>query len=279
MTTRNVEDNLLERAENVVSGSDESASNEPTGMSLADHLEELRWRILKSLIAIAIFAGMVFIYRVQIMDFLTLPLPAAADALGGGKLKLVVTGIGEGFTTSLLIALAGGFVLALPVILYQVWAFLAPGLYQHEKKYVVPFLIVGLFLFLAGLTLGYIVLYYPVNWLVNFASDSFTQLISVGSYLKFVALFLLAFGIVFEIPLVLTFLAIIGLITAETLSRKRVASHLGMWVAATILTPGADFYSPIFLGVAMSSLFELSIIFIKVSQRMCERRERGEIEA
>ena len=153
MTTRNVEDNLLERAENVVSGSDESASNEPTGMSLADHLEELRWRILKSLIAIAIFAGMVFIYRVQIMDFLTLPLPAAADALGGGKLKLVVTGIGEGFTTSLLLAFAGGFVAALPVILYQVWAFLAPGLYQHEKMYVVPFLIVGLFLFLAAIKL------------------------------------------------------------------------------------------------------------------------------
>ena len=279
MATRNVEDDPLERAENVVSGSEEADANDSSGMSLADHLEELRWHIFKSLIAIAVFSVVAFIFRMQIMGFLTRPLPAAANALGGGKTKLVVTGIGEGFTTSLLLALAGGFVAALPVILYQTWAFLAPGLYQQEKKYAVPFLIAGLFLFLAGLTLGYIVLQYPVNWLVNFASDSFTQLISVGSYFKFVALFLLVFGTVFEIPLVLTFLSIIGMITAETLSRKRVVSHVGMWIAATILTPGADFYSPIFLGVAMSSLFELSIIFIKISQRMRERREREEIEA
>lgn len=279
MATRNVEDNSLERAEIVVSRSEEADSNDSSVMSLVDHLEELRWRVLKSLLAIAVFSVIAFIFRVQMMNFLTRPLPTAADALGGGKMKLVVTGIGEGFTTSLLLALAGGFVAALPVILYQTWAFLAPGLYQNEKKYVVPFIIAGLFLFLAGLTLGYIVLYYPVNWLVEFASDSFTQLISVGSYLNFVALFLLAFGLVFEIPLVLTFLALIGIITAQTLSRKRIVFHLGMWIAATLLTPGADFYSPIFLGIAMSGLFELSILFIKLSQRLNKRQIREEIEA
>jgi sec-independent protein translocase protein TatC len=274
MATRNVGDDPLEIAGNLVSGSEEPASNDPSTMSLVDHLEELRWRVFKSLIAIAIFSVVAFIFRVQIMDFLTGPLPTVANALGGGKIKLVVTGIGEGFTTYLLLALAGGFIASLPVILYQTWAFIAPGLYQHEKKYAISFIIAGLLLFLAGLTLGYIVLRYPVNWLVNFASDSFTQLISVGSYLRFVALFLLAFGIVFEIPLVLTFLSIIGMITAEALSRKRAVSHVGMWIAATLLTPGADFYSPIFLGVAMSCLFELSIIFIKISQRMHEQSKK-----
>lgn len=276
MAIRNVEDEPLEAPANVGSAGEEAASNNPSSMSLADHLEELRWRIFKSLTAIAVFSVVAFIFRVQIMSFLTQPLPTAADALGGGTLKLVVTGIGESFTTYLLLALAGGFVAALPVILYQIWAFITPGLYQHEKKYIVPFIAVGLGLFLAGLTLGYFVLSYPVNWLVSFASDSFTQLISVGSYFTFVTLFLLAFGIVFEIPLVLTFLAIIGIITAETLSRKRVAAHVGMWIAATILTPGADFYSPIFLGVAMSCLFELSIIFIKISQHMYGRHRYEE---
>jgi sec-independent protein translocase protein TatC len=278
MATRHVggENEPLEISAHVVSGGKDTTFNDPPGMSLAEHLEELRWRMFKALLAIVVFSIVAFIFRMQIMDFLTRPLPAAADALGGGKVKLVVTGIGEGFTTYLLLALAGGFVVALPVILYQTWAFIAPGLYQHEKKYTVPFIIVGLALFLAGLTLGYLVLAYPVNWLVSFASDSFTQLISVGSYFQFVALFLLAFGIVFEIPLVLTFLSLIGMITVETLMRKRVASHVGMWIAATILTPGADFYSPIFLGVAMSCLFELSIIFIKLSQHMYEHHTYDE---
>lgn len=270
MATENVENNpwVMAREEQPVSESEELASDERSSMTLVEHLEELRWRMLKSLMALVVFSGVAFLFRVQIMSFLTRPLPAAANVLGGGKLKLVVTGIGEGFTTYLLLALAGGFVAALPVILYQVWAFIGPGLYRDEKRYAIPFIVIGFLLFLAGLTLGYVVLSYPINWLVNFATDSFTQLISVGSYLKFVALFLLAFGIVFEIPLVLTFLAITGIITAQTLSQKRVVTHLGMWIAATILTPGADFYSPIFLGVAMSCLFELSIIFIKVSQHI-----------
>jgi len=252
---------------------DDQEPGDPSAMTLIEHLEELRWRIFKSLIAIVIFGAVAFIFRVQIMDFLTGPLPAAANALGG-KHKLVVTGIGEGFTTYLLLAIAAGFIASLPVVLYQTWAFISPGLYFHEKRYAVPFIIVGLVLFLGGLTLGYIVLQYPVNWLVSFAADSFTELISVGSYFSFVALFLLAFGVVFEIPLVLTFLSIAGIITAETLTQKRTTAHVGMWIASCFLTPGADLYSPIFLGVSMSFLFELSIIFIKFTTYMRERRER-----
>lgn len=105
-----------------------------------------------------------------------------------------------------------------------------------------------------------------MQWLVNFASDSFTELVSADSYFTFVAFFLLAFGIVFEIPLVLTFLAQLGLVTSQTLRRKRPTAHIGMWIAATFLTPGADFYSPIILGVAMSFLYELTIVFIRITK-------------
>lgn len=272
MATSNVEEDPLETLGHFFSGGDEPDPNDPSAMSLVDHLEELRRRIFKSLLAVLVFSVVAFIFREQIMSFLTGPLPASANALGHGK-KLTVTGLGEGFTTFLLLAIAGGFVAALPVTLYQTWAFVSPGLYQHEKKHAVPFIVIGLVLFVAGLTLGYIVLQYPVAWLVNFASDNFTELISVGSYFTFVAFFLLAFGIVFEIPLVLTFLSLIGMITAETLTRKRATAHVGMWIAATILTPGADFYSPIILGVTMSCLFELSVIFIKFTARMRERNE------
>jgi len=272
MATSDIEDNPLDILTNLFTSSEEPDPNDPSAMSLVDHLEELRRRIFKMLIAIVVFAIVAFVFRQQIMTFLTWPLPASANALShGGNQRLVATGLGEAFTTELLVSFAGGFVAALPVILYQVWAFVAPGLYAHEKKNAVPFIIVGLILFIAGLTLGYIVLQYPVAWLVNFGADNFTELVSASSYFTFIAYCMLAFGVVFEIPLVLTFLSIIGMITAETLTKKRAVAHVGMWIAATIITPGADLYSPIILGVAMSCLFELSIIFIKVTQHMRNR--------
>jgi sec-independent protein translocase protein TatC len=233
-------------------------------MSLVEHLEELRRRIFKSLIAIVLGAIVTFIFRVQLMNFLTLPLPKTADQIGKGR--LVTTGLAEGFTVFLKLAVAGGILIAIPVILYQAWAFISPGLYPREKKAALPFVFVGILLFLAGITLGFIVLKFPVNWLVSFASTNFTELVTADSYFTFVAFFLLAFGIVFEIPLVLTFMATLGLITSQTLSRKRPAAHVGMWVAATFLTPGADIYSPIILGIAMSFLFELTIIFIRLTK-------------
>lgn len=243
----------------------EEEEDDPSAMSLVDHLEELRWRIFKSLIAIAVGGIVAFIFRNQIIQFLEIPLPTQqADAIGH---KLIVTGLAEGFTVFLKMAFAGGFILALPVVLYQTWAFIAPGLLEKEKKYAVPFIFIGIFLFLAGLVLGFIVLRYPVQWLVTFASDSFTELVTADSYFTFVAFFMLAFGIVFELPLVLTFLAQIGVVTSQTLTRRRAASHVTMWIASTFLTPGADIYSPVILGVAMSCLYELTIIFIKITKK------------
>src|SRR5579875_3729864 len=231
--------------------------NDPSAMSLVDHLEELRWRIFKSLIAVVVCSIVAFIFRVWIMNFLEGPLPAQANALHklglGGK--LVVTGVAEGFTTYLMVSVAVGIVAALPVILYQAWAFISPGLYAHEKRHAVPFIIAGLILFVIGVSVGYVVLRYPIQWLINFGSGNFTELISADSYFSFIAFFMLAFGLVFELPLVLTFMAKVCIISGETLNRKRAAAHIGMWVAATFLTPGADIYSPIILGVSMSLLY------------------------
>lgn len=239
--------------------------DDESGMSLVEHLEELRWRIFKSLIAIAVGSIIAFIFRDYIIHFLAEPLPRGADLLTHGK--LVVTGITEGFTVYLLVSFAVGVVVSLPVLLYQVWAFVAPGLYEHERKYAVPFIFIGVVLFVAGVTLGYIVLRYPVEWLVEFGSGTFTELITAQSYFTFVAFFVLAFGLVFELPLVLTFMAQVGLITSDTLKKKRATSHIGMWIAATFLTPGADIYSPVILGVAMSFLYELTIIFIRFTKK------------
>ena len=234
-------------------------------MTLVEHLEELRWRIFKSAIAIVVFGIVAFVFRVQILQVLTYPLPNTANALHAGH--LVVTGVAEAFTVYLKLSFAVGFVVALPIILYQVWAFISPGLLAREKKNAVPFIIIGIVLFLAGIALGYVVLRFPVQWLINFGSDSFTELITVDSYFTFVVFFLLAFGIVFEIPLILTFMAQLGLITAKTLTKRRAMAYVIMWVASTFLTPGADPYSPVILGVAMTFLFELTVIFIRIFKR------------
>src|SRR5438876_2137825 len=218
----------------------EDDENDPSAMSLVDHLEELRRRIFKSLIAIVVGTIVAFIFRDQIVHFLELPLPKeAANTLCHGN-KLIVTGITEGFSVFLLVSAAAGFMLALPVVLYQTWAFIAPGLLEKEKKYSVPFIVAGIILFALGVSLGFIVLRYPVEWLVTFASDSFTELLTAGSYFTFVAFFMLAFGLVFELPLVLTFLAQVDLISSRTLIRKRAGAHVGLWIASTFLTPGAD---------------------------------------
>jgi len=272
MATRNIDqrdpdeivDDLDLEDEDDDDDDDEDDDPGEASMTLVEHLEELRWRVFKSMIAIVVFGIISFIFRIQIQQFLTYPLPRSADAFGG---KPIVIGIGEGFTVFLKISLAVGFILALPVILYQVWAFISPGLLAREKKHAVPFIVIGILLFLAGISLGYVVLRFPVEWLINFASDSFTPLISADSYYTFIAFFMLAFGIVFEIPLVLTFMSLIGLITAETLTKRRAMAYVSMWVAATFLTPGADPYSPVILGVAMTFLFEVTVIFIRIFKR------------
>lgn len=247
----------------MLNNASEQDDEDLASMSLVDHLEELRWRIFKVLIVVVIGSTIAFFFRNWLIKFLEAPLPDTANLLG---LKtghpLVVTGLTEGFTTYLLISIVAGTILALPVLLYQTWAFIAPGLYEHEKKHAIPFVFIGLMLFIVGITLGYIVLRYPIQWLVDFASDSFTPLVTAGSYFTFVAVFILVFGLIFELPLILTFLAKFGFVSKETLQTKRAVSHVIMWVVATFATPGADPYSPIILGVAMSFLYELTIIFI-----------------
>jgi sec-independent protein translocase protein TatC len=236
---------------------------ELSSMSLVEHLEELRWRIFKSLLAILGGAIIAFVFRNQLMDFLQAPLPEQANTLKAGH-KLVTTGLTEGLTVELILSVIAGCIIALPVILYQTWAFIAPGLYRHEKRNAIPFIFIGIVLFIVGVSLGYIVLRFPVQWLIDFQSSSFTQLVTADSYFKFVAIFILIFGLIFELPLVLTFLARVGIVTVEGLRRKRAVTHISMWAASTFLTPGADIYSPIIIGAALSCLYELTIIFIKI---------------
>ncbi len=247
--------------------SEEEEEEEGATMTLVEHLEELRRRIIISAIAVIVFSIVGFIFREQILHFLTLPLPPSAVGLKPPDKDqlLVVTGIGEAFTVSLKLSLAVGLALASPVILYEVWAFVAPGLTRRERKWAGPFVLIGVILFLAGLVIGFLTLRFPVNFLINFGQQDFLELITADSYFSFIAYFMLAFGIVFELPLLLTFLAQIGILSSRTLRRKRAVALVTLWILSTFLTPGSDIYSPIILGSVMTLLYELSIIFIRVT--------------
>jgi sec-independent protein translocase protein TatC len=234
-------------------------------MSLVDHLEELRGRLIKCLAAVAIGSLIGFIFWDKVLDFLARPLPYVLNQLHAehGQ-KFVVTGLGEGFMLALEVAVAIGIVLAVPVLLYQTWAFIAPALTRKERKYALPFTLIGVGLFVAGLALGYVVLTYPVNWLINFGSDQVVYLPDANAYLGFVAYFLLAFGVVFELPLVLTFMSIVGIVNSRLLRQKRMYILFGLWLLSCFITPGADPYSPVIIGISFTVLFEFSIILMRI---------------
>jgi sec-independent protein translocase protein TatC len=242
---------------------EEPDENLPT-MSLVDHLQELRTRIFACLIAVVVGSIVAFIFRGWIIHFLSAALPTNSNIMDQDTNKQLVTvGLTEGFTIDLLVSLSCGIALGLPVVLYQIWAFVAPGLYDHEKKAALPFIFLGVGLFAAGVSLGYLMLQYPVMWFVDVAASNFITMITASSYFQFVVTFFLAFGLIFEIPLVLIFLARVGIVSEEVLKRRRAVVHFAMWVVAAFITPGADLYSPIILAAVMSGLYELSIVLIR----------------
>ena len=242
---------------------------EETGgtMSLVDHLEELRRRIIICAVTIVLGSIVGFIFWQPVYHFLLTPLPATANALNGPneQIRLVQSGVGEGFSVVLKLSLAVGIGLGAPMILYQLWAFVAPGLTKRERRWAGPFVVIGTVLFLAGIAVGFLTLRFPVNWLVNFGQGNFLELITIDSYFTFIAFFMLAFGIVFELPLVLTFLAQLGIVSSRMLRNKRMVALVILWILSTVLTPGTDPYSPVILGAAMTVLYELSIILIRVT--------------
>lgn len=239
-------------------------------IALVEHLEELRRRIIICAVTIVLGSIVGFIFWQPLYHFLLLPLPASADALAkgpDGTARIVVNGVGEGFSMVLKLAVAVGIGLGAPMLLYQLWAFVSPGLMRRERRWAGPFVFIGTALFLAGIAIGFLTLRFPVNWLVTFGQGNFLELITADSYFSFIAFFLLAFGIVFELPLVLAFLAQLNIVSSRTLRRQRAVVLVLLWVFSTVLTPGTDPYSPVVLGTAMTVLYELSIILIRVTRK------------
>jgi sec-independent protein translocase protein TatC len=244
-----------------VPGDDE---NEPQGgtMTLIEHLEELRRRIIVCLIGVAVASIAAFIFWDPILAFLASPLPKISSPLLKNG-HLIVNDPGGGFIIAFKIALAVGLAVSMPLLLYEVWAYIAPALTRRELKYAKPFTVLGAGLFVVGVSTGFLVLRYPLEFLIEFGSDRFTYLISADSYFGFVSFFMLAFGIVFELPLVLVFLSLLGVVSSRFLREKRKYILFGLWFLSVFITPGADPYSPVIVGISFTVLYELSIILIR----------------
>jgi sec-independent protein translocase protein TatC len=226
-------------------------------MPLTAHLEELRWRLVKAVAAIGVaFAGCYY-FAEPLFAFLIHPLMSA----GGGPVTLIGTGVVEAFFTKLKVSLIAAIFVASPMLLYQMWAFIAPGLYQHEKRYVVPFVIFGTFFFVAGAGFCY-QLVFPVGFaffIEEYKSIGVEPNLRISEYLSFAARMLLAFGITFEMPVISFFLARMGVITHRTLTGYFRYAVVVIFIAAAVLTPGPDIASQFLMAGPLLLLYILSI--------------------
>jgi sec-independent protein translocase protein TatC len=255
------------------------ADAEQKEMPFLDHLEELRWRIIRSLGALVVgFAlALVLVLKFQVIDLLQKPI---APYLNGGH--LVYTHPGDPFSIVMTAALIIGIIFALPVILYQLWAFLSPALYQHEKKVVIPVLVGAALLFGAGVCLAYfVVVPLTLNFLMTFQSSSLTAMITASEYFGFVTTLALLFGAVFELPIVIVALSALGIVQARALSRFRKHAVLVIWAVSAIITPGDFLGTTLVLSASLYLLYELSIALAAAIERRRERRQSiaGEQEA
>ena len=240
-------------------------------MPFLDHLEELRWRILWSLLAIAIgtAVGYFLMDRIDIISILKRPI---APFLPGGRLAF--TSPTEPFMLTLKVAFAVGCLLASPVVVYQIWAFLAPALYDREKGMIIPALAVGVVLFGLGAAAAYLwALPAALNVLFSFTRNDLAPIITIDRYFGFAVPFILAFGVVTELPLVVTILAALGLVTPQFLSRQRRYAFVVSAFLAALLTP-PDAVSMVMMLVPLTLLYEISIWCAWVASRRRARRAR-----
>ena len=224
-------------------------------MSLLEHLEEIRHRIIVVAIAILVASTIGFALSAPVIVLLQAPLPEAA--------KLVYASVSEPFTTRLTLALMIGISLAMPVILYELWAFVTPGLTRNERRLVWPLLGVALVLFALGLGLAYLLIPLAVRFLLDFALPGVDPLLTLAGYVSFVTTFMLTFGLALQFPIVLYMLAKLGVFSYAFLSRRRREAILLIVFSAMIITPGDILIGSVALAVVMYGLFELTLQLIR----------------
>lgn len=224
------------------------------------HLEELRKRLITCFIAVGVGFVLSYGFKEKLFQILVRPLLRVMETDD----KLIFTGLPEAFFTYLKVAFLSGVMLVAPVIIYQFWMFVAPGLYEKEKRALLPIIFLSTIFFIGGSLFGYFIVFpWGFKFFLGFATDYIRPLPSMKEYLSFSAKLLLAFGLVFELPLVLTFLAKLGLVSVDTLKKNRKYALLLFFAGAAILTP-PDVVTQIMMAIPMMLLYEISILGARV---------------
>lgn len=228
-------------------------------MTLVDHLGELRRRLALSVVAVLVGSGIGFYFAPQLVRLLVQPLPGN---------RVFFTQIGGAFFLQLKIALILGVGLALPVVLYQFWAFVSPGLTDRERRVARPWLPLSMFFFLLGMAVAYVVLPYAVGFLLGFQITNVVDpLITAENYFGFLTTLFLGFGLVMEFPIVIVLLSKLGILSVERLRASRRYVLLGIVVFAVVITPGGDPVSPTVMAAVMYALYELTIMLLRRQSR------------
>ena len=236
------------------------------------HLEELRKRLVICAIAIGIGFGISYVFAKQLFSYLVLPLTKVLP----DDSRLIFTNLPEMFIAYIKVALVAGIILAIPIIFYQLWMFLAPALFKKEKKYIIPFVLFSSILFVVGALFGYLVVFpYGFKFFVSFATEDIQALPSVKQYFSFAIRLLLAFGLVFEMPVVVLFLTKIGLITPDSMKKFRKFAILSSFILSAILTP-PDVATQLMMALPIIILYEISIVLSKTMYRKKERKSDTE---
>jgi sec-independent protein translocase protein TatC len=231
-------------------------------MGLLEHVDELRSRIFKSVLAILILFIGAFYFSEQILNYLKEPLVAV---LPKGSNALHFTGPMDVFMAQCKLALFVAMLLGCPIWLYQLWRFVEPALYAHEKKYALPFLVSAVLLFVGGVCFCYFLMVpWSLNYLIGLGQSVATPIITVSDYMSLLTLLMLGFGIIFETPIILIVLAMVGVISAESLKKNRRIVLVAFFIVAAVITPTPDPVGQLIMAFPMWVLYELSIFIIQI---------------
>jgi sec-independent protein translocase protein TatC len=245
--------------------------DDETRMTVVEHLGELRKRVVISLLAIVAGVVACFIAKDWLFEVLKRPL----RGVDGLEPELVTLSPAEPFMTVLKVAIYAGFLLALPIVFYQFWAFIMPALYERERRRVLPYVLFTTVLFLSGVVFAYfVVLPVGLRFLVGYGGDIFSQQLRASEYIGFVSMFLLGFGVVFEIPAVVLLLSAAELVSAQTLIRGRKYAVLVIAVISMVLTPSQDPVSMMLMMGPLYVLFEFGIALARITERRRRKRRQ-----